>query len=64
MGEVAPITVGGHLIDLAASRWREEVRPPLGGLLRLKQSAHITKAILLELEANGFQIVKKGGISQ
>ena len=28
------------------------------------QSAHITKAILLELEANGFQIVKKVGISQ
>ncbi|HYS88809.1 MAG TPA: hypothetical protein VEN78_27965 [Bradyrhizobium sp.] len=65
MGEVAPVTAGGHLIDLAASRWREEVRPPqLAGLLRLKQSTHITKAILLELEANGFQIVKKGGISQ
>ena len=28
MGEVAPVTAGGHLIDLAASRWREEVRPP------------------------------------
>jgi len=26
-----------------------------------EQSSHITKAILLELEANGFQIVKKGG---
>jgi hypothetical protein len=26
-----------------------------------EQSAHITKAILLELEANGFQIVKKRG---
>jgi len=24
-----------------------------------EQSAHITKAILLDLEANGFQIVKK-----
>jgi hypothetical protein len=36
----------------------------VGGLLRLKQSAHITKAILLELEANGFQIVKMGGIYQ
>jgi hypothetical protein len=25
-----------------------------------EQSSHVTKAILLELEANGFQIVKKG----
>ena len=25
------------------------------------QSAHLTKVVMLELEANGFQIVKKGG---
>jgi hypothetical protein len=27
------------------------------------QSAHITKAILADLEAGGYQIVKKGGVA-
>jgi hypothetical protein len=26
-----------------------------------EESAHLTKVVMLELEANGFQIVKKGG---
>ena len=39
---------------------KEEDSTPGNHWIEPRQSAHLTKVVMLELEANGFQIVKKG----